>query len=63
MLFDTSSPAPKTVAFTQSPEWSEVRLPLAGFAGANLKALVGVVICTDAAPGDFAFELDDVRLE
>lgn len=63
MLFDPSSPQPKFRPFPFSPEWSEVRIPIASFSGLNVKAVVGVVIATDPTKGPFAFEVDDVRLE
>lgn len=63
MLFDTSSPQPKQRPFAFTPDWQEVRLPIASFQGLNPKAVVGVVIATDPTKGPYAFEIDDVRLE
>lgn len=63
MLFDPSSPQPKQRPFAFSADWSDVRVPLASFAGLNLKAVVGVVIATDPTKGPYAFEVDDVRIE
>lgn len=63
MLFDTSSPQPKQRAFAFTPDWQEVRLPIASFQGLNAKAVVGFVIATDPTKGPYAFEVDDIRLE
>jgi imidazolonepropionase-like amidohydrolase len=63
MLFDTAGPQPRQRSFAFSADWSEVRIPIADFAGLNTKAVVGLVISTDPTKGPFAFEVDDVRLE
>lgn len=63
MLFDTSSPQPRQLPFAFTPDWQEVRLPIASFQGLNAKAVIGLVIATDPTKGLYAFEIDDVRLE
>jgi imidazolonepropionase-like amidohydrolase len=48
--------------FTPGPEWREVRLPLADFAGVDLGALRGVAVTAGLPAGAFWFELDAVEI-
>jgi imidazolonepropionase-like amidohydrolase len=65
MLFSgaASQRMPAVVAFTATPEWTEVRLPLKGFGGADLSRLRGVAFTAGLPAGPFTFEIDDIRIE
>ncbi|NYZ61784.1 CIA30 family protein [Luteimonas deserti] len=64
MLF--SGPAdnalPAVLPFVAGPDWTEVRLPLADFRGADLGRVRGIA-WTAGTPGAFEFALDDVALD
>src|SRR5690606_42102344 len=53
---------PSTLTFRAGPEWSEVRLPLAGFAGADLSLVRGIAFTAGQPAGPFEFRLDHVEL-
>lgn len=53
---------PSMQAFTTGPEWRQVRLPLAGFAGADTALLRGVAFTAGQPAGAFRFRLDHVEL-
>jgi imidazolonepropionase-like amidohydrolase len=54
---------PATVEFPVTPGWTEVRLPLAGFGGADPARVRGIAITAGVPAGPFEFDLDDVRVE
>ena len=64
MLFSgpTLQGMPSMQAFTAGKEWQEVRLPLAGFAGAELSLLRGIAFTAGLPEGAFAFQIDQVEL-
>ena len=63
MLFTSANPrAPSMQVFVAGKQWTEVTLPLAGFAGADPAHVVGLAFCAGAPAGLFAFEIDDVRV-
>ncbi len=53
---------PAMHAFTAGPEWTEVRLPLAAFGGADLAQLRAVSFAAGAPAGAFRFAIDAVEL-
>lgn len=53
---------PSTLTFQAGPEWTEVRLPLADFAGADLSLLRGIAFTAGQPAGPFEFRLDHVEL-
>lgn len=59
---ETMSPMPSMQAFTATPQWTRVRLPLAGFAGADPATLAGMAFTAGEPAGAFWFELDDVEI-
>ena len=64
MLFSGPSAQgmPSMQAFVAGPEWVEVRLPLEGFAGADLAQLRGIAFTAGQPLGTFEFMLDDVEI-
>lgn len=64
MLFSGPSAQgmPSLQAFTSGPEWREVRLPLADFAGADPALLRGIAFTAGQPAGAFAFRIDRVEL-
>lgn len=56
-----SMPSMKT--FVAGPEWTEIRLPLASFNGADLVRVRGFAFTAGQPLGAFAFEIDDVRVK
>jgi imidazolonepropionase-like amidohydrolase len=65
MLF--SGPAtqrmPAMAPFKVTAEWAEVRIPLAGFQGADLQQVRGLAFTAGLPAGPFNFEIDSVRIE
>ncbi|NLC61833.1 MAG: amidohydrolase family protein [Gammaproteobacteria bacterium] len=53
---------PSTLTFQAGPEWAEVRLPLADFAGADLSLVRGIAFTAGHPAGPFEFRLDHVEL-
>lgn len=53
---------PSMQAFTADKDWSEVRLPLDGFAGADLAQLRAIAFAAGQPAGEFEFFLDHVEL-
>lgn len=49
-------------SFDAGSTWTEVRLPLTGFAGADLSQVRGIAWTAGQPQGGFAFALDDVAL-
>lgn len=64
MLFSGPSAQgmPATLTFETGPEWTEVRLPLAGFPGADPSRLRGIAFTAGQPAGPFEFFLDQVEL-
>ncbi len=63
MLFTGANPRnPSMQAFVAGKQWTEVTLPLAGFAGADPAHVVGLAFCAGSPAGSFAFAIDDVRV-
>jgi hypothetical protein len=54
--------APATRTFDIGPEWKEYAFALADFPGLDPSGTTGVLFSAGPAPGDFEFEIDDVRL-
>jgi imidazolonepropionase-like amidohydrolase len=65
MLF--SGPAtqrmPAMAPFAVTGQWAEVRIPLAGFQGADLQQVRGLAFTAGLPAGTFSFEIDNVRIE
>ena len=53
---------PAMRGFVAGPEWKEVRLPLATFAGANPGMLRGIGFSAGLPVGEYRFEVDQVEL-
>ncbi len=64
MLFSGASPTgmPSMQSFDAGSAWTEVRLPLTGFAGADLSQVRGIAWTAGQPQGSFVFALDDVAL-
>ncbi len=64
MLFSGASAQgmPSTQAFVASPQWGEVRLPLAGFAGGDPSQVRGIAFTAGLPHGVFEFQLDHIEL-
>lgn len=64
MMFTTDAASiPPTQTFTMTDTWAEVSLSIDGFPGLDPAQLTGIAIVTDAVPGDFQFQIDDVTLD
>lgn len=65
MIFSgpASNRQPAMVRFAITPQWTEQRIPLARFAGADLAQLRGLAFTAGLPAGPFSFEIDDVRIE
>jgi imidazolonepropionase-like amidohydrolase len=65
MLF--SGPAtqrmPAVAPAMVTAQWTEVRIPLAGFQGADLQQVRGLAFTAGLPAGPFSFEIDSVRIE
>lgn len=53
---------PAMQAFAAGPQWQEVRIPLSGFAGADLAQVRGIAFTAGQPHGTFAFRIDGVEL-
>lgn len=63
MLFSgAEGRSPAVLTLTPGAQWSELRLPLARFKGADLARLRAIAFTAQAPDGDFAFELDQVEI-
>ena len=64
MLFSgpTTQGVPSTLAFEAGAEWTEVRLSLADFPGADPSQLRGIAFTAGQPAGSFEFFLDHVEL-
>ena len=65
MIFSgpASNGRPAMLPFQITPQWTEVRLPLASFQGADLAQLRGLAITVGLPAGAFGFDLDDVSIQ
>jgi imidazolonepropionase-like amidohydrolase len=65
MLFSgpASQRMPATVRVTATPQWTEVRVPLTRFQGADLRQLRGLAFTAGLPAGPFSFDIDEVRIE
>lgn len=54
---------PSMKPFVAGPEWTEVRIPLDGFNGADLSRVRGFAFTAGQPIGAFAFQIDDVELK
>jgi imidazolonepropionase-like amidohydrolase len=54
---------PSVRPFTAGPEWTEVRIPLADFNGADLSRVRGLAFTAGQPVGAFAFQIDSVELK
>lgn len=53
---------PAMQSFVAGPQWREVRIPLSGFAGADLAQVRGIAFTAGQPHGTFAFRIDGVEL-
>jgi len=53
---------PAMLPFAIQPEWTEIRLPLDKFNGADLSHLRALAFTAGLPAGEFSFELDDIEL-
>jgi len=58
-----SNRQPALAAVAVTKDWTEVRIPLASFAGADPARTRAIAITAGAPAGAFAFDIDDVRIE
>jgi len=54
---------PSTRIVQATGEWTEVRIPLAAFQGADLARVRGIAFTATFPVGAFQFQLDDVAVE
>ena len=54
---------PSVKPFVAGPEWTEVRIPLDSFNGADLSRVRGFAFTAGQPAGAFAFQIDDVELK
>lgn len=62
MLMGAGSSRPSTVPFVAQEAWAEVSVPLSAFAGIDPAAIAMLAFSAGPQPGDYRFELADVRL-
>ena len=62
MMMGAGDRTPRTVPFTATAEWEEISLPLSAFAGIDPAAVAMLAFSAGPQPGDYRFELADVRL-
>lgn len=62
MLMAAGNQRPSMVPFVAGPEWQEVSVPLKDFAGIDPTAIAMLAFSAGPQPGDYRFELADVRL-
>ncbi len=64
MLFTSSRGMdPSIQSFVAGESWTEVRVPLEGFDGADGSNVTGVLFAAGRNPGPFRFAIDEVRFE
>ncbi len=54
---------PSVKPFVAGPEWTEVRIPLSGFNGADLSRVRGLAFTAGQPAGAFAFQIDSIELK
>lgn len=54
---------PSVKPFVAGPEWTEMRIPLSGFNGADLSRVRGLAFTAGQPAGAFAFQIDSVELK
>jgi len=62
MLMGAGNQRPSSLPFVAKPEWQEVSMALKDFAGIDLAAVAVLAFSAGPQPGDYRFELADVRL-
>jgi len=62
MLMGAANGRPSSVPFVAGPEWAEFSLPLSAFAGIDPAAVAMLAFSAGPQPGEYRFELADVRL-
>ena len=62
MLMGAGSPRPSMVPLVAKGEWEEVSVPLSAFDGIDPAAVAMLAFSAGPQPGDYRFELADVRL-
>ena len=62
MMMGAGSQRPSMVPFVAKGEWEEVSVPLSAFAGIDPAAVAMLAFSAGPQPGDYRFELADVRL-
>lgn len=58
----TQAGVPPSQGFSAGPVWSEIRLPLDGFAGLELSQVTGFSFNASAPEGQFSFMIDNVEI-
>jgi imidazolonepropionase-like amidohydrolase len=62
MLMGAGNQRPSTASFVAGPDWQEVSIPLNAFTGIDPAAVAMLAFSAGPQPGDYRFELVDVRL-
>lgn len=62
MLMGAGNQRPSMAPFVAGPEWQEISMPLTAFAGIDPAAVAMLGFGAGPQPGDYRFELADVRL-
>jgi imidazolonepropionase-like amidohydrolase len=62
MLMGAANGRPSSVPFVAGPEWAEISVPLSAFAGIDPAAVAMLAFSAGPQPGEYRFELADVRL-
>ena len=56
------SQIPSTRTFVADADWVEVVIPLSGFSGVDRRAVVTFVFAGNEEPGEFSFQIDEIRI-
>jgi imidazolonepropionase-like amidohydrolase len=62
MMMGAANGRPSSVPFVAGPEWAEISVPLSAFAGIDPAAVAMLAFSAGPQPGEYRFELADVRL-
>lgn len=62
MIMGAANNRPSSVPFVAGREWAEISLPLSAFAGIDPAAVAMLAFSAGPQPGEYRFELADVRL-
>lgn len=62
LLMGAANGRPSSVPFVAGPEWADISLPLSAFAGIDPAAVAMLAFSAGPQPGEYRFELADVRL-